>query len=102
MIKIELKEVTDLDVQLGNAEGMPPYQDLYKTYDVTHPTVLFAESIFYGMTSLREVKEKEGVDRRLAVRHLAAWMKDWGPKQEHKMAACAALLEQYFEVPKKS
>lgn len=43
------------------------------------------------------VVPKEGVDPDKAMRHLAACMRSFEPKHEHKMAGVACLMATWFE-----
>jgi hypothetical protein len=44
-----------------------------------------------------EIKPKEGVDVDKALRHIQAIMRSYQPKHEHKEAAVAYLLSQWFD-----
>lgn len=55
---------------------------------------------FLGLKNL-ELEPREGVDQKLALRHIQAIMGSFAPKHEHKEAACAYLLSKYFQgIPK--
>lgn len=51
---------------------------------------------FHGLVKL-SVTPKPGIDRILAMRHLAAIQTSFAPKHEHKMAAVAYLASLWFE-----
>ena len=51
---------------------------------------------FQGIQKGFEATPKEGVDRKLALRHIGAILSSWDPKHEHKEAAAAYLMSEYF------
>ena len=56
---------------------------------------LFSDWFFLGLESL-ELTPKEGVDKAKALRHIRAVMGSFEPKHEHKEAAVAYLLNEWF------
>ena|ERR1017187_8061402 len=57
---------------------------------------LFSACFYGGLSSLKLVP-KEGIDQNKAWIHLRAIMGSYEPKHEHKQAAVAYLLSQWFE-----
>lgn len=51
---------------------------------------------YHGLASLT-LKPKEGVDQRMALRHLKAIQSSFEPKHEHKSASVAYLLSEWFD-----
>lgn len=60
---------------------------------------LVADWFFCGLKSL-EMTPKDGVDKAKAIRHVKAIMGSFEPQHEHKEAACAYLLAEWFTDPK--
>lgn len=60
---------------------------------------LFSTWFFRGLSKL-DLTPKEGVDQLKALLHVKAIMGSFEPKHEHKEAACAFLLSEWFTDPK--
>lgn len=76
---------------------MPPQEDIpdeFK-YGATRWNKLFSDWFFSGLSSL-ELTPKEGVDKDKAMRHIRTIMGSFEPKHEHKEAAVAYLLNEWF------
>ena len=77
---------------------MPEYKDLPKEY--THGDTkwhkLVADMFFCGLKKL-DLKPREGVDPKKAMRHIRYVLGSWEPKHEHKTAGVAWLLNEWFE-----
>lgn len=80
---------------------MPSGQE-YETYRQNwfHGTTwgfkLFNEWFYSGVKGLAMIP-KEGINPELATRHIIAIMRSFEPQHEDKTAACAYLLEHWFE-----
>lgn len=77
---------------------MPAQADIpdeFKDFGRTKWNQLFNDWFFLGLTSL-ELTPKEGVDKDRALRHIRAIMGSFEPKHEHKEAAVAYLLNEWF------
>jgi hypothetical protein len=57
----------------------------------------FMSDWFYRGLKNLNVTPKKGIDEKAALRHLAAILKSWEPKHEHKEAAVAYLASLWFE-----
>ncbi|WP_348269717.1 hypothetical protein P8936_16340 [Edaphobacter paludis] len=80
---------------------MPKMDDIPQEFQrrSTQWNKLVSAWFFCGLKSL-ELTPKEGVDKSAALRHVKAIMASFEPKHEHKEAACAYLLSQWFTDPK--
>lgn len=76
---------------------MPEFKNIPEKYkDGNTPANAFVNMWFYsGVKGLRATP-REGVDGVKAMRHLSAIMRSFEPKHEHKEAACAFLLDEWF------
>lgn len=91
------------DVTLAFPAGikhlMPPYADIpeeFKQHLDTKWNRLQSDWFYRGITKL-EVTPKPGVNKDKALRHLAAIQGSYEPKHEHKEAAVAFLMSEWFE-----
>jgi hypothetical protein len=96
------QEVTDLDMAFCVRAGalMPPRGDLPKCYYAFpggRDSVRFASMWFFKGFQKADFTPREGVDTRLALRHIKACIGSFELKHEHKMAGVAFLLDQFFE-----
>lgn len=55
------------------------------------------EQWFFGGLKAFPFVEKEGIDRRMAMRHLKAIQGSYQPKHEHKSACVAYLISLWFD-----
>lgn len=97
-----IAELTDADVVFPAdvLKIMPKYEDIPKEFrnlnNHTKWNKLVSDWFFLGLKKL-EIKPKEGVDQKKAMRHLGAIMRSFQPKHEHKEAAVAFLMSEWFE-----
>ena len=91
--------VTDVDMTFGNIEKlMPPMRDIPD--DLPQWATKLCDDWFYcGLKSL-ELTPKDGIDKQTAMRHIRTILGSFAPKHEHKTAAVAYLLSQWFEPAK--
>jgi hypothetical protein len=96
------RELSDLDVAFSfNANGwMPDMAEIpveFKHRQSKWNDVFNA--LFFNMpnVNLEDLQAKPGIDRIHAIRHILSIMKSYTPKHEHKEAACAFLMSQWFE-----
>ena len=96
----EVQEITDLDIAFPTSVSklMPEYEDIPDEFKGgnTKWNQVFSDWFFGGITIDKAVP-KEGVDTNRALRHLKAVIGSFEPKQEHKEAAIAFLLSEWFE-----
>ena len=95
---MNIPEVTDGEVSFGTVKGLPAYESIPKEFKDGHTewNDLFNKWFFVGLKRL-VFKEKEGVDKIKAQRHVRAIMASFTPSHEHKEAGVAYLMSQYFE-----
>jgi hypothetical protein len=77
----------------------PSYNDIPEEFKDHHnPWVkLIGWWFFKGLSGSITLKAKPGFDHNAALSHVAAMMKSWEPKHEHKEAAAAYLMSLWFE-----
>lgn len=94
-----IQEVTDLELALGArnvSTMMPPMTEVPKEYPDKRKWVQFVSQVFFEGLRGAQVLPREGVDKEKALRHLRAILVSLDPPHEHKEAACAYLLSQWF------
>jgi hypothetical protein len=104
---MEPQEVQDVDLAFGGnmEELLPPYKEIPDEFkdNNTEWNRIVSQWFFQGLPGDTTIKPKEGIDPEKAVRHVAAVLRSFQPKHEHKEAGCAYLLSLWFdkfEVPK--
>lgn len=78
---------------------MPAWDDIPDEFTRPHGnewTRIASEWFFRGIPDTAKWKPKKGIDTDTAHRHLAAILGSWEPKHEHKEAAVAYLMSQWF------
>ena len=60
-------------------------------------TEVVSQWFYKGLPGDTEIQAKPGIDKRTAIRHIAATIGSWAPKHEHKMAGCGYLLSLWFD-----
>jgi hypothetical protein len=95
-------EVTDLDLAFPAGvigKLLPEWDKIPAEYKKsTHPAVKLAEAWFYtGLSKDAEFEPRPNIDFKKAIRHISVVMRSYEPKQEHKMAGVAYLLDSFFE-----
>ena len=94
-----IAEVFDLDIAFpaNVSHLMPAYEDIPREFK--HGSGkwnrLVSDWFFCGLKNLQLVP-KDGTDQTKALRHIKAIIGSFEPKHEHKEAACAYLLSQWF------
>lgn len=81
---------------------MPKWTDIpekYKAWSNKH-NQLIALWFFKGVpqAQINKMKAREGICGQKALRAIFSILKSFEPKHEHKMAACAYLLDEWFEI----
>lgn len=95
-------EVSNVELAFGGSIRtlMPKYQEVPEEFKKFHGNKWIAvvdEWFFRGLSDNAEFKPKKGIDQSKALRHISAIMRSWEPKHEHKIAACAYLLSEWFD-----
>ena len=81
---------------------VPLYKDVPEEFKQrSNSWVKLVEDLFFHGGSLQRLREKDGVDRKAAIGHIATVLHTIDPSfgHEHKTAACAYLLDLWFEEP---
>lgn len=95
-------DVTDADLTFGGniKTLLPAFEQIpqeFKGASSNNKWNRFIADWFYsGLTHL-EVKAKNDIDTKKALRHIGAVLGSFEPKHEHKMAGCAYLASCFFE-----
>jgi len=95
---LEVFEVTDLEVAFSNADKMPSKEEIPKEFwrGDTKWNKIFSQMFFSG-GKFTKMTPKEGVDSTKAMRAIKSIMGSWSPKHEHKDAAVAFMLSEWFD-----
>lgn len=98
---MQIQEVTDLFLALPTdvQHLMPTMDEIpadFKRWRGNAWARFVAQWFFQGADSSVLVP-KQGISKAKALRHVTAIMRSFEPKQEHKEAAVAFLLSQWFE-----
>ena len=98
----EVQEVTPVDMAFGGdvKKLMPPMDSIpeeFKTYGGTRWNEIISRWFFVGI-KIKNAIPAEGVDAGKALNHIKAIIGSFEPKHEHKEAACAFLLSEWFSV----
>lgn len=119
MLKVP-EGLTRLDTVFGNVEHMPKYDDLpeeFKRFPGHTPWNQAVSTWFFKGAKFCEFagkgedrqptgieiggvkfKPKEGVNGTQALAAIVSVLKSFEPKHEHKEAACAYMLSQWFDI----
>lgn len=79
---------------------MPKYKDIpdeFKDWNNRNKWSKLVTTWFFRGLKSAKWTPKPGVDTNKALRHVGAIMGSFEPKHEHKEAACAFLLSEWFE-----
>lgn len=78
---------------------MPDYAEIREVYDRGNKwgNRLFSDWFYSGIKSTDGLIPRDGIDKKKALRHIRAVMGSFEPKHEHKEAACAYLLDKWFD-----
>jgi len=100
---LKIHEVTDADIAFGNCEDfLPPMAKIPEEFHIrggaghTSQNKLFNDWFFSGISGLKVVP-RSGVDALKALRMIRCMMGSFNPKHEHKEAAVAFMLHEFFE-----
>ena len=98
-----IHEVTDAEMAFpaNVLEFMPKMEDISEEFkgfgSARDPIeVKFISDWFFRGLKTCELIPREGVDAKKAFRHLSMIMRSYEPKHEHKEAACAFLVREWF------
>ena len=105
---LAIPELTAADVAFGNIKHMPNYATLpaeFKRYDGNDYCKAVSSWFFNGAKKFTDgitigdmtFKAKPGVDANKALSAIRAVLGSFEPKHEHKEAACAFMLSEWFD-----
>ena len=105
---LKIPEITDLQVNLGSANHMPPWEYVPSGFkNNKNPYCKAVSSWFFeggtgnskafATANGAKFKPKEDVDGEKAMRAIRAVLGSFDPKHEHKIAACAYMLSEWFD-----
>jgi hypothetical protein len=98
---IPIPEMKVVDIAFGNIDHMPKYEDVPKEFkDMNNKWCAFISKWFFcGIPKeiYDALEPKEGVDKEKAINAIRAILGSFAPKHEHKEAACAYLMSEWFE-----
>lgn len=86
----------------GNIDNLlPAYDDIPEEFKNYHnPWVEWqTQWFFWGLSEEEIPKEKEGIDKDMAIRHLKTIQGSFAPQHEHKQAGVAYLASLWFKEP---
>ncbi|MDF2652127.1 MAG: hypothetical protein K0Q73_7932 [Paenibacillus sp.] len=94
-------DVNGLDLAFGGdiKKLLPPWEEIPNDFGIGKRNKwneVVGTWFFRGLKNA-QWKPKEGVDTKMALRHIGAILGSWEPKHEHKEAGCAYLLSKFFE-----
>lgn len=99
-----IHEVTDAEAAFpaNVLEFMPKMEDISEEFtdfgsSLKEPIeIKFVNDWFFHGLKKCELIPREGVDAAKAFRHISMIMRSFEPKHEHKEAACAFLMREWF------
>lgn len=97
---VEVDDVTMAFPASVIGKYLPPIEEIperFKRHDATDMHRLVSRWFYEGLIGSTSFDLREGVDKRLALRHLAACLGSFEPKHEHKEAGCAYLCALWFK-----
>lgn len=107
---LEIPEVNHLDLAFGSILHMPAYETVPDQFkDRGNPYVRAISSWFFNgakgnaegiVIDGNNFTVKAGVDRSKAIAAIRAVLASFEPKHEHKQAACAYMLSEWFDLNK--
>ena len=94
--------VRNQDVDFGAepfvlARILPKEEVPHEFWNYHNPYHEIVEEWFFDGLQDSRLKERVGVDRHLALRHIAAILRSFDTEHGTKIATCAYLLSQWFE-----
>jgi hypothetical protein len=101
-----IPELHAVDVAFGNIKHLPEWEDLSEdlrrgwSNDRNPYCVFVSEWFFKGRTpeDMARLTPRDGVDGYKALTAVEAVLGSFEPKHEHKIAGCAFLLKEWFNL----
>jgi len=96
-----MKPIVVSDAELAfpaNVEHLvPPYEEIPEIYKKNNPWDKVFSEFFYNQNKNNVgLFPKEGIDPKLAWRHISCVMGTYSIKHEHKIAGCCYLFDKFF------
>ena len=106
--RIEVPDLTSEDIAFGNIKHMPRYEAIPDVFECRGNRYRRAISSWFfrgGRSAPNGIcldgitfTAKPGIDEVKALVAIKAVLGSWEPKHEHKIAACAFMLSQWFDI----
>lgn len=97
-----IPDLARVDVVFGDIRHLPPMKDIPDRFrQHRDPYVEFVSLWFFGGRTeddMKRLTERPGVERGKALAAIAAILRSFEPKHEHKEAGAAFLLHEWFEL----
>lgn len=93
-------EVSDVELAFGGnvVRLLPSYDEIPDEYkSATNEYNMFVSAWFFQGVGKLEVSPRDGVNLSLAIRHIAAILRSFEPKHEHKIAGAAYLASVFLK-----
>lgn len=93
--------LSDLQVRTGMPAPVPPMDEIPQEF--TERTNRYNKLVcrwFASGLDARSLMVKQGIDRKAAIYHLTCLMNSFELRHEHKIAAIAYLMSEWFTLPK--
>jgi hypothetical protein len=96
------KKVIDVEIAFGGDIGelLPSMDDIPDEFDLPGNTKwnkIISMWFFQGLPPETKFIPKDGIDSNDALRHIAAILRSFEPKHEHKESGCAYLMSLWFD-----
>lgn len=106
-VAIAVPDLSPIDAAFGNIGHLPKWDEIpddFKQMRGNAYTTFVSEWFFSGRTEadMARLAAREGIDRAKALRAVAAILRSFSPKHEHKEAGAGYLLSQWFELAPKT
>jgi hypothetical protein len=90
----------DVKVEQRMSVLMPKYSEVpeeFRDFRGKNRWVKVVNEWFFNGLKNPRWKPKKGIDKDMALDHVSYILSSWEPKHEHKVAACAYLLSEFFD-----
>jgi hypothetical protein len=96
------KKVSGVEMTFGGGTKklLPPMCDIPEEFDLPGNTKwnkIISMWFFQGLPPETKFIPKDGIDSNDALRHIAAILRSFEPKHEHKESGCAYLMSLWFD-----
>lgn len=87
-----------MDLLLPRWEEIPEeFKSWRGTGEVAKKWVHAIDCIFFRGIQVIEVVMKNGIDKKVAIKHIMSILHSWEPRHEHKVAGAAYLMSLWFD-----